>query len=169
MTPEEENKGVKEVKSEETEERKEETNVKEVLEDKDRLPFANARVVSLMKEALDEDKMIRARVKEEMNEWLGKMCLRVAKDMNKSPYTMIEGGDLHRAIEKYEQLERVAEQKERIITALNRIIQDCKILVSDVERTFDVEEGMKRKNKPGKKLSESAKEEEEEKKEELEE
>lgn len=137
----------------------EDEELEKELEEEDRLPFANARVVSLLKKGLDNDKMVRSRVKKEANEWLGTMAMRVAKDMNRSPYTMIEAGDLHRAIKKYEQLERIAEQKERMVLALQRIIEDCKLLISDVERSFDIEDELSRRNKPGKTLSKSAKEE----------
>ena len=39
-------------------------------EDEEKLPFAKAEVVRLMKENLDDDKMIRERVKVEMNKFL---------------------------------------------------------------------------------------------------
>jgi hypothetical protein len=94
--------------------------------------------VKLLKEGLDSEKMVRGRVKHELNVWLGEMVKRVAKDMNKSPYTMVEAGDLHRAIRKYEQLEEVHKQKERIMVYLDKIKQDCNVLLSDVERSFDV-------------------------------
>ncbi len=162
MSPEEEAQKDKEENPEENKQAEnEDKEIEEELEKEDRLPFANARVVSLLKKGLDDDKMVRSRVKKEANEWLGKMAMRVAKDMNKSPYTMVEAGDLHRAIKKYEQLERIAEQKERMVLALQRIIEDCKLLISDVERTFDIDDELRRKSKPGKTLSKSAKEEQE--------
>ena len=110
----------------------------EELEKDERLPFPNARVVALLKEELDPEKMIRSRVKLELNEFLGKMVKQVARELNKSPYTMVEAGDLHRAIKKYEQLEEVHKQKERILTYLEKIKQDCNVLMADVERSFDV-------------------------------
>ena len=141
MTPEEENiKEETEEKQEETPATNEDEVLEKELENEERLPFPNARVVAIMKEALDKDKMIRARVKKEMNEWLGKMCKRVAKDMNKSPYTVIEAGDLHQAIRKYETLEQIAKEKERLVSAMNRVIQDAQMLISDIERSWEVEE-----------------------------
>lgn len=120
----------------------EETANDEVLEQKleqeGRLPFPNARVVALLKEGLDSEKMIRSRVKLELNEFLGKMVKQIANELNKSPYTMVEAGDLHRAIKKYEQLEEVHKQKERILVYLEKIKQDCNVLMADVERSFDV-------------------------------
>ena len=121
---------------------------KEMEEQEDRLPFPNARVVALLKQELDDEKMVRARVKKEMNEFLGRIVRNVAREMNKSPYTMIEGGDLHRAIRKYEKMEEISAQKERLIGYMDRIKQDCNVLIADVERSFDLDEGIKAFNAP---------------------
>ena len=49
----------------------EETSEEFIEEDEEKLPFAKAEVVRLMKENLDDDKMIRERVKVEINKFLG--------------------------------------------------------------------------------------------------
>ncbi|MFH1425047.1 MAG: hypothetical protein ABIG20_05285 [archaeon] len=134
----------------------EDVALEQELADEERLPFPNARVVAHMKSSLDKEKMIRARVKKEMNEWLGEMCKRVAKDMNKSPYTVIEAGDFHRAIKKYEQLEEIAKQKERMLVYLDRIKQDCNMMIGEIERSFGIE-GITVAN-PEKKVTEEQKE-----------
>ncbi len=122
----------------------EDADMEKQLESEDeRLPFPNARVVALMKRELDKEKIIRARVKKEMNEFLGRIVANVAREMNKSPYTVIEGGDLHRAIKKYEKMEEISSQKERLVGYMDRIKQDCNVLISDVERSFDLEGKMK--------------------------
>ena len=59
-------------------------------EDEEKLPFAKAEVVRLMKENLDDDKMIRERVKVEMNKFLGEVLKNVCKQLNDYPYTTIE-------------------------------------------------------------------------------
>jgi hypothetical protein len=129
----------------------EDADMEKQLEAEDeRLPFPNARVVALMKKELDKEKMIRARVKKEMNEFLGRIVRNVAREMNKSPYTVIEGGDLHRAIKKYEKMEEISSQKERLIGYMDRIKQDCNVLISDVERSFDLEGQTKAFNAPKK-------------------
>ena len=53
------------------------------------LPFARAEVVRLMKENLDSDKIIRERVKVEMNKFLGKILKDICKQLNEYPYTRI--------------------------------------------------------------------------------
>ena len=62
--------------------------IEEDLDEK--LPFAKAEVVRLMKENLDDDKMIRERVKVEMNIFLGEVLKNVCKQLNEYPYTTIE-------------------------------------------------------------------------------
>ena len=69
----------------------EEENFEEIVEEDDeKLPFAKAEVVRLMKENLDDDKMIRERVKVEMNIFLGEVLKNVCKQLNEYPYTTIE-------------------------------------------------------------------------------
>ena len=111
----------------------------DISEEEGSLPFPNARVVKLMREVLDPGKIIKKRVKVEMNKWLGEMCKRVTREMNKSKYTVIEIGDFRRAINKYEQLELVEKQKERIIANLLKIKQDCDFLIGEIERSFVTE------------------------------
>ena len=59
------------------------------------LPFAKAELVRLMKMNLDSDKMIRERVKVEMNKFLYEVLKEVCYELNKYPYTTI-------AYEKFE-------------------------------------------------------------------
>ena len=62
----------------------------EFVDEEEKLPFAKAEVVRLMKENLDDDKMIRERVKVEMNKFLGEVLKNVCKQLNEYPYTTIE-------------------------------------------------------------------------------
>ena len=98
--------------------------------------FPMAPIVRLMKEELDKDKMIRNRVKIEMNLLLEKMCRKIAKKMNQSEYTMIEVDDFKTAIEPYELVEDIDKERERIIASLEKIKQDCDSLIRDVNRKF---------------------------------
>ena len=63
----------------------------EIEEEEDEyLPFAKAEVVRLMKQNLDDDKMIRERVKVEMNKFLGDILKQVCEQLNEYPYKTIE-------------------------------------------------------------------------------
>jgi hypothetical protein len=106
--------------------------------DESKFAFAMAPVVRVMKEELDKDKMIRGRVKEEMNLWLEKVCRKVSRQMNRSEYTMVEVDDFRTAIEPYEMIDDVEGERHRIVATLEKIKQDCDSLIRDVNRKFIV-------------------------------
>ena len=99
----------------------EETSQEYVEEDGEELPFAKAEVVRLMKQNLDDDKMIRERVKVEMNKFLGEVLKDVCKKLNEYPYTTIEYEMLKESIYPYTNIERINQEKERILLHLEAI------------------------------------------------
>lgn len=104
------------------------------------LPFAKAEVVRLMKQHLDDDKMIRERVKVEMNLFLGKVLENVCKQLNDYPYTTIEYEMLKESTYPYTNIERINQEKERILLHLNAIKADCDALSMDVSRTMKLKD-----------------------------
>jgi len=115
---------------------KSDREVDEEHEDKKEFAFPMAPIVRLMKDELDDDKMIRNRVKVEMNLWLEKMCRKIAKKMNESEYTMVELDDFKTAIEPYEMVDEVEHERHRIVASLEKIKMDCDSLIRDVNRKF---------------------------------
>jgi histone H3/H4 len=120
---------------EEPEESEEIEEVEEVAEGRE-FAFAMAPVVRLMREELDSDKLIRSRVKREMNLWLEKVCRKVTQEINKSEYTVVELDDFKTAIEPYEMIDDVEQERHRIVATLEKIKQDCDSLIRDVNRKF---------------------------------
>ena len=119
----------------------EEENFEEIIEEDDeKLPFAKAEVVRLMKENLDDDKMIRERVKVEMNIFLGEVLKNVCKQLNEYPYTTIEYEMLKESIYPYTNIERINQEKERILLHLEAIKADCNALAMDVQRTLKLKD-----------------------------
>ena len=53
-----------------------------ITNQKEKLPFAKNEVVRLMRENLDSDKMIKDRVKVEMNKFLYSILINVCKQLN---------------------------------------------------------------------------------------
>jgi len=104
------------------------------------LPFAKAEVVRLMKQNLDSDKMIRERVKVEMNRFLGQILENVCRKLNEYPYTTIEYEMFKESIYPYKNIERINEEKERILKHLDAIKADCDALSLDVRRTLKIKE-----------------------------
>jgi len=105
-------------------------------EDEAKFAFPMAPIVRLMKQEMDADKMIRRRVKESMNVWLESLCRKVARKMNQSEYTMVEVDDFKTAIEAYEMIDSVEQERARIVATLEKIKQDCDSLIMDVNRKF---------------------------------
>lgn len=108
----------------------------EYSEDDDKLPFAKAEVVRLMKQNLDDDKMIRERVKVEMNKFLGEVLVNVCKQLNEYPYSTVEYEMLKESIYPYTNIERINEEKIRILKHLDAIKADCDALSMDVKTTL---------------------------------
>ena len=106
----------------------------------EKLPFAKAEVVRLMKENLDDDKMIRERVKVEMNIFLGEVLKNVCKQLNEYPYTTIEYEMLKESVYPYTNIERINQEKERILLHLEAIKADCNALAMDVQRTLKLKD-----------------------------
>ena len=109
-------------------------------EEGDNLPFAKAEVVRLMKQNLDSDKMIRERVKVEMNIFLGEVLEKVCEQLNEYPYTTIEYEMLKESIYPYKNIERINEEKKRILMHLAAIKADCDALSMDVNKTLKLKD-----------------------------
>lgn len=114
----------------------------EEIEDKEEeeLPFAKAEVVRLMKQNLDSDKMIRERVKVEMNKFLGDILKQVCQQLNEYPYTTIEYEMLKESTYPYTNIKRINQEKERILLHLNAIKADCDALAMDVQKTLKLKD-----------------------------
>jgi len=117
-----------------------ESDDSEELEDEESLPFAKAEVVRLMKQNLDSDKMIRERVKVEMNKFLGEVLKNVCKQLNEYPYTTIEYEMLKESTYPYTNIERINQEKERILLHLEAIKADCNALAMDVKKTLKLKD-----------------------------
>lgn len=108
----------------------------ETQEEDEKLPFAKSEVVRLMKQHLDDDKMIRERVKVEMNKFLGDVLENVCRELNKYPYSTVEYEMLKESTYPYTNITRINEEKERILKHLEAIKADCDALSMDVKSTL---------------------------------
>ena len=119
---------------------KEEAEINNIENEEIDLPFAKAEVVRLMKENLDDDKMIRERVKVEMNLFLGRVLKQVCDQLNSYPYTTVEYDMLKECLYPYENITRINQEKERILLHLDAIKSDCDALHSDVVKTLKIKD-----------------------------
>ncbi len=101
-------------------------------EEAEKLPFPTAAVVRLMKKNLDSEKMIKKEVKVGMNKWLGSLCEKVSKEMNKFPYVTMHLNEFKEAKRVYEDLENFAKEKDRILAHLDAIKKDIERLERDM-------------------------------------
>lgn len=106
--------------------------------EKQELPFPTAPIVRLMRKNLDDNRIIRKRVKDEMNKWLGSMCEAVTKKMNEKPYSTVDYVMFKEAVQAYESLEEVEKEKQRILASLEKIKQDCDSLIRDLNRKVEL-------------------------------
>jgi len=102
----------------------------------EKLPFAKNEIYRLMRDNLDDDKMIRDQVKVEMNRFLYSILVNVCRRLNEYPYTTIEHEMLKECIYPYTNIERINEEKQRILVHLNAIKADCDALAMDVEKSL---------------------------------
>ena len=107
---------------------------------KKELPFAYAEVVKLMKRELDDDKMIRERVKVEMNKFLGDILKNVCQQLNEYPYTTIDYEMFKESTYPYTNIKRINQEKERILLHLDAIKADCDALSADVQKTLKLKD-----------------------------
>ncbi len=102
-------------------------------EELQKLPFANAEVVRLMKQGLTQDKMIRKEVKIAMNKFLSKIVSKICERLDKYPYVMMEHSMFKEAIKPYENIEAWQLEKDRIIKYLEKIKADCDHLIFSIK------------------------------------
>lgn len=127
----------------------EEKNINEESQssEKVKLPFAKNEVVKLMKANLDSDKMIRERVKVEMNLFLYDILVNICKQLNEYPYTTIDYEMFKECVYPYTNIERINEERERILVHLEAIKSDCDALSMDVQKTMKLKDTNERQTR----------------------
>ena len=113
-------------------------SIENVSNEREKLPFAKNEVTRLMKMNLDDDKMIREQVKVEMNRFLYAILVNVCRRLNEYPYTTVDCEMLKECIYPYTNIERINEEKHRILMRLDAIKADCDALAVDVEKTLRI-------------------------------
>lgn len=104
--------------------------------EREKLPFAKNEVYRLMRQNLDSDKMIKDQVKVEMNKFLYSILKNVCKQLNEYPYTTVDYGMFRECIYPYQNIEKINQEKERILMHLDAIKADCDALAMDVEKSL---------------------------------
>ena len=95
-----------------------------------------------MRQNLDDDKIIRDQVKVEMNRFLYSILVNVCRRLNEYPYSTIEYEMLKECIYPYVNVERIGEEKRRILVHLNAIKADCDALAMDVKKSLRLKDAV---------------------------
>ena len=107
-----------------------------IANQKEKLPFAKNEVYRLMKDNLDDDKMIKEQVKVEMNRFLYGILKNVCQKLNEYPYTTVDYGMFKECIYPYKNIQKINQERERILMHLDAIKADCDALAMDVEKSL---------------------------------
>ena len=118
------------------------------INQKEKLPFAKNEVYRLMKENLDSDKMIKDRVKVEMNRFLYSILKNVCQNLNEYPYTTVDYGMFKECIYPYQNIEKINQERERILKHLDAIKADCDALAMDVEKSLRLKDTVEQESFP---------------------
>ncbi len=106
----------------------------------EKLPFAKAEIIRLMKENLSKDRQIKERVKVEMNNFLYGILVDVCSELEKYPYATIDYEMLKECIYPYTNIKQINQERMRILMHLNAIKSDCDALAMDVEKTLRIKD-----------------------------
>ncbi len=114
-------------------------------EEAEKLPFPAAAVVRIMKANMDNEKMIKKDVKIAMNKWLGQMCARVSREMNRFPYVMMHLNEFNEGKRVYEDLEGFDREKKRILAHFDAMKRDIERLERDLGKVEEDVMSMEKK------------------------
>ena len=106
----------------------------------EKLPFAKAEIIRLMKENLSPDRQIKERVKVEMNNFLYGIMVDVCRELEKYPYATIDYEMFKECIYPYTNIKQINQERMRILMHLNAIKSDCDALAMDVEKTLRIKD-----------------------------
>ena len=84
-----------------------------------------------------------------MNKWLGRLCAKVAREMNHFPYVMMGLNELKEGRRIYEDLEGYEKDKKRVLAHLEAIKKDIERLQRDLGKEEDDEVIVVRKKVEG--------------------
>jgi hypothetical protein len=107
----------------------------DAVADDESLPFPMATVVRQVKKKT-HNKMISSKVKVAMNEFLGGVVGSVSEEMGKTRYSMIEMDDFQRATKPYTYAKELEQEKERVVSELEKMKDDLEALIREFERKF---------------------------------
>lgn len=108
-------------------------NVPEDTEVSD-LPFTHARIKRMVREKAEEGQYVRSEVYYGLNLLLGEIAQEIVDKMMETDAAYVEKHDLDRAARKYEKVENILKEKERISRKLDALSADVEKLSRDIQQ-----------------------------------
>ena len=107
-------------------------------EEEEKLPFPTARVVKILKEAMDKPHQIRSEVKIAANEFLGEILRDIAREMNNEEVFTLGMEHFNRAVKKYKMIEYQQKRIERIKKLLEKQRAELDEVITEIDLTREL-------------------------------
>ncbi|MCJ7450438.1 MAG: hypothetical protein MUP58_01725 [Candidatus Nanohaloarchaeota archaeon QJJ-9] len=101
--------------------------------DKNDLAFPHSRIVNMIRSETDDGQYVRSSVYHGLNLLLGRIAEDIIDSLVDTENAYIEKSDLDRAARKYENIEEVLKEKERVVKKLRALEEDVNKLSRDIE------------------------------------
>lgn len=98
------------------------------------LPFTHARVKRMIREEASDGQYVRSNVYYGLNLLLGEIADEIIQKMMDTETAYVEKHDLDRAARKYEKVENIIKEKERVSRKLDALSADIEKLSRDVQQ-----------------------------------
>ena len=98
------------------------------------LPFTHARIKRMVREKADEGQYVRSNVYYGLNLLLGEIAEEIIDKMMDTEAAYVEKHDLDRAARKYQKVENIIKEKERVSRKLDALSADVEKLSRDVQQ-----------------------------------
>ncbi len=98
------------------------------------LPFTHARIKRMVREKADEGQYVRSEVYYGLNLLLGEIAEEIVDRMMETEAAYVEKHDLDHAARKYEKVENILKEKERVSRKLDALSADVEKLSREVEQ-----------------------------------
>lgn len=99
------------------------------------LPFTHARVKRMIREKADEGQYVRSNVYYGLNLLLGEIAQEIINDMMQTDAAYVEKHHLDEAARKYEKVENILKEKERVTRKLESMSADIEKLSREVAQS----------------------------------
>ncbi len=99
------------------------------------LPFTHARIKRMIREEADEGQYVRSNVYYGLNMLLGEIAQEIIENMMDTDAAYVEKHHLDHAARKYEKVENIIKEKERVARKLEALSADVERLSREVEQS----------------------------------